>query len=654
MTAIVFALATSFLLFGNPFISLIIFVSFIFFNLHKRNKIILFLCTIIYCFLVNFFARNIFTYTIDKVMVVVDVKDNYIIVQNFFHKFYVSISNNTYEVGDIIALKGETLRLKMHAIEGHFDFQNYLEHKGIFFEIKNYEIEILINSFFPKRKILNNWLEPYSAQSKDFIRSFVFGLSRGEFLKEYSNTSIAYFLGLNNYLLTTLFFGVNALMRKLTKKSEIVTLLVLMPYLLFVYDKTCFLRLVVYLFVFAFLKEKYQLNYENCLKIIFVIYIVISPFNVFNEGLMLPLLLSFLLKFIKQFKARKILKTILIYITFSLVGIVKENILTIFAPLYRIMILPIIFVFYLFSFFSVSFESLIVFHHRWSVALLKTFDFLLYFDLKIYLYPDIISPTIACILFMVVLFGFYINHKKIIEKCSILFCLSITILATNIHNYIFDYVCFLDVGQGDCALLIHKNKGLLIDTGGLLYEDLATTTLIPFFNKFHLKNIDTVICSHSDFDHIGALNSLKEHFLVERVLSKKEDFPFNFYGIQIYNLNNYEAQDNNDTSLVNYFSFMNKNFLFLGDASANIERKIIQEYDLSDVDIVKVSHHGSKSGSCQELLQEIKPCIAIMSLGFKNIYGFPNEEVLTRFKENNIEVHRTDEEGTIIYKKISI
>ena len=230
--------------------------------------------------------------------------------------------------------------------------------------------------------------------------------------------------------------------------------------------------------------------------------------------------------------------------------------------------------------------------------------------------------------------------------------LTLTILSLPINNYVYDYLYAIDVGQGDCSLIVHKNKTILIDTGGLTYEDIASTTLIPFFKKVHVNKIDYVICSHSDHDHIGALDSLKQLTKVKTIINERNQFPLNVDGLIFENLNNYDYKNENDSSLVNKFTFIGLTFLYMGDASTAIEKKIVRDYDLSDVDIIKLGHHGSSTSTSEELLDATTPKEVIISLGHNNYYGFPNKVVLERLNKRNIKIRRSDIEGTIIYKKL--
>ena len=120
------------------------------------------------------------------------------------------------------------------------------------------------------------------------------------------------------------------------------------------------------------------------------------------------------------------------------------------------------------------------------------------------------------------------------------------------------------------------------------------------------------------------------------------------------NLNVYESDDENSSSLVLYLSLLGKNFLFMGDAPKEIEKQIIQDHPDLRADILKIGHHGSKTSTAEEFLDVIQPQEAIVSCGKKNGYGHPHASVLSLLSSRNIKIRRTDEEGTIIYRGLVV
>ena len=141
------------------------------------------------------------------------------------------------------------------------------------------------------------------------------------------------------------------------------------------------------------------------------------------------------------------------------------------------------------------------------------------------------------------------------------------------------------------------------------------------------------------------------NFKIDNVIYGSTFDEYKINGLIFKNLNNYQiGYEENENSSVIYFSFLNTNFLFMGDAPISIEKKIMNDYSSLDIDILKVGHHGSKTSSSYEFLKYINPQEAIISVGKNNYYNHPDKIVLTYLNDLNIKIRRTDEEGSIIYK----
>ena len=104
----------------------------------------------------------------------------------------------------------------------------------------------------------------------------------------------------------------------------------------------------------------------------------------------------------------------------------------------------------------------------------------------------------------------------------------------------------------------------------------------------------------------------------------------------------------NDNSNVIYTELNGYKFLFMGDASSTTEREILNKYNLPDIDVLKVGHHGSKTSSSVKFINDINPKYSIISVGKNNRYGHPNKEVLENL--NNSKIYRTDINGSIMFK----
>ncbi len=118
-------------------------------------------------------------------------------------------------------------------------------------------------------------------------------------------------------------------------------------------------------------------------------------------------------------------------------------------------------------------------------------------------------------------------------------------------------------------------------------------------------------------------------------------------GLQIQNITK-SMNNENDNSCVIYTELNNHKFLFMGDAGIEVEEDLIEKYNLYDIDALKVGHHGSKTSSSKEFINEINPKYLIISVGKNNRYGHPNSNVLENL--DNSKIYRTDDDGSIMFK----
>ena len=107
------------------------------------------------------------------------------------------------------------------------------------------------------------------------------------------------------------------------------------------------------------------------------------------------------------------------------------------------------------------------------------------------------------------------------------------------------------------------------------------------------------------------------------------------------------SDDVNEHGLLIRGDYGDFDFLVTGDAGSGVERLLSSAYKLGDMELLVVGHHGSRSSTCAELLDRITPEAAVISVGANNAYGHPSEEVLARLEERNIDVYRTDLDGTV-------
>ena len=232
----------------------------------------------------------------------------------------------------------------------------------------------------------------------------------------------------------------------------------------------------------------------------------------------------------------------------------------------------------------------------------------------------------------------------------------------------------IDVGQGDSILIQTPNsKNILIDGG----DDNSHYIVSNYLKKQNVKNIDYIIATHFDSDHVGGLDNIIDKFNVSNIYAPNYETDTLSYKNLITSCSNknlnlqylskgdfisiednlnlevlspsYIQEENNLNSIVFRIDYKNKSFLFTGDAENNNELNILNSYNLNDIDFLKVGHHGSSSSTTEEFLKEVNPDVAVISCGYKNQYGHPHKSTLDTLEKNNVLTYRTDLLGNIVF-----
>ena len=166
---------------------------------------------------------------------------------------------------------------------------------------------------------------------------------------------------------------------------------------------------------------------------------------------------------------------------------------------------------------------------------------------------------------------------------------------------------------------------------------------IDLVNKFKVKQ---VIFNNDEYNNLEL--ELIKQLQLNNIMYYQGVKELNINNNKLYFLNNKIYDNENDNSSVIYTELNNHKFLFMGDAGVEVEEDLIEKYNLQDIDVLKVGHHGSKTSSSEEFINNINPKYSIISVGKNNRYGHPNKEVLENLKKSKI--YRTDKEGSIMFK----
>ncbi|MBI5019842.1 MAG: DNA internalization-related competence protein ComEC/Rec2 [Ignavibacteriales bacterium] len=304
-----------------------------------------------------------------------------------------------------------------------------------------------------------------------------------------------------------------------------------------------------------------------------------------------------------------------------------------------------------------------------------------------YAFSDLRLQTIDAIyfyIFIVVIFNFYkkgLRGKLAIVTLILLNVMMISSLISTLKEKPLR-VTFLDVGQGDAIYIEYpEGSNMLIDAGPRTFNiDAANRFILPLLKYRQVQKIDRLVITHPDADHLGGVPSLLRQIPVSQIYESSmkcsstlcEEYisltdslglnrkiihrGMNLYSsstVRVYTVSPSDSGiDNknvNNASIVLRIIHKNNSLLLMGDAEKEIDKNVTKIYGgWLKSELLKVSHHGSKTGSTDELLEYIKPSSAIISVGKYNKFGHPSPTVLNRFKERSITTHRTDIDGAII------
>ncbi len=643
-------------------LALICFLIFLLFKKIKNKKVFIVSIALIGIGLAIGNIRLTVKNSDNLIALVTKKEDNYIILKTFKEKFYC-YTKEDIKLYDIIKIDGYFDELNFKEYESSFSFTNYLnKNQNVYrsFKITHYEIifDCPIDFISYKEKVLNRFS---TYEAKEFVNSLLFGESDNEsLLKETSsNLMITNLLSASGLFLNFILYGLSNIYYLFSerKTSRILSLITLLPFFFFNIYRFNFFRVLTLFIVNVLIYDKRkELDKFNITNFVYLIFLLFSPSLIYSPGFYLPLLMSFIFKFSNlalksESKIIKAIKTkILVCFSFLPYSINSYGGFNVFSLIFNYtftFIFKFLFLIAVLSFYGIYigiFDDIYIFFYKMLISI--NFN-----KVDIYL-PKLNSYLLVIyyLLFFIFIYFKEINFNKFIYLSGITFLSLLLIYCLPIKNLMTFKVSYINVGQGDSTLVRIKDKAFLIDTGGIKNYDLATNSLIPYLKRERIYKLEAVFITHYDFDHYGALESLKENFEIKNIYDYNATFPIRIGNIEINNLNTYqEAFDENDKSLVLDLNFKDNRFLFMGDATTKVENYLVKNYDLK-ADFLKLGHHGSNSSSSLEFLKEVDPEVGIISCGKNNSYGHPDSDVINRLKYLDIEIRRTDLEGTITYE----
>ena len=596
-------------------------------------------------------------------------------------------------VGSTIKAKGEFSEPLDNTIPNTFNYKKYLYNNRVYriFKIDSYELSNKVNIFYT----VKNWIIKRVNQHeilKPYLKTFVLGDKRSLELDEYANfqkNGISHLLAISGMHISLFSALISFVLNKLhLNKNKIfwITFSVLCFYGFLTSFPASIVRALVFM-LFLNLNRIMEIKLGNtkCLMLCLCSIVFVNPFYLYDLGFLYSAITIFSIllcsNYIKGNYIAKTFKVSLIAFVFSMpitiynfyeVNLLSPFINILFVPLVSFCVYPILLMCLIFPLLTPIgnlFINILELCNKVCGSL----------NIGLINIPKISLIIVFMLYFF--LFAFVLTKRKMFVFLTIII-LSFYKIYPLLNDNTFVY--FLDVGQGDSSLMImpYKREVLMIDTGGEVsfeqeewaiktrnYSKISNT--ITFLKSLGINKLDKLILTHGDYDHMGEAIKLVENFRVGKVIFNcgefnnleqnlkkvldKQKIPYyscvkelNINNNKLYFLNNKDYGDENNNSSVVYTELNNYKFLFMGDAGKIVEEDLIGKYNLQNIDVLKVGHHGSRTSSSEKFIAEIKPEYSIISVGKNNKYGHPNKSVL--YNLNDSKVYRIDQVGSIKFK----
>ena len=408
-------------------------------------------------------------------------------------------------------------------------------------------------------------------------------------------------------------FGLYFLLRKIFDKNKYLSL-----FLLFIYSVFFDFELKLLFLIIDFILSFFEVDNINNLSIKIIVITLIDIKLFLNYSILLTLIFSFIYKS-NYYKSK------------FLIGLVQSfffgqvNILSCLVYNWYLNIRIFMFIISLLSFVCPLLLPI-------YLIVMKVLSCI------IYIFLISIRGKISIITLMILLISYLFGIRKDYQLYLLLLMCLLTL------NNPIKHVTFIDVGQGDATLISNLNYKILIDTGSAYNYHKLKKTLY----EEGVYTLDYLLISHNDEDHCGNVDNLMRDFKIKKTVYDKydiayKDLYFNCLDVGIFD-------NDNDNSVVYYLDINDYSFLFTGDISKNVERLIVNRYAIDKVNCLKVSHHGSATGTSSYFVGKILPDYAIISTNGK--YNHPHKETLDTLNSYLVDTLITKELGNIKFNFI--
>ena len=594
---------------------------------------------------------------------------------------------NNIAIGKTIKLNGRLESPLKNTIPNNFNYKKYLYNEKIFylFAVDSYKI-IKENNFLDKIK---DFLikRAYTLENGDYLLVLVLGdksMISSDIYNNYQTNGTSHLLAISGSHVAVLLTIFSFLLKKVKDIPKLIILSIILLFFGFLTNFQAAVCRAIFFFIINQINKIGNFNYSNLQVLFFTAFImlIINPFVIYDLGFIYSFIIcGGIIYYSDKITGNyfiKMLKLSTISFLFSLpisacinyeVNITSILINMLFVPWISVIVFPLAIITFIFPFLNGFL----------SITLTIT-NFLNNLFVKFSLFINI-PKTSFILIVLLFIFIVLLKHNKKFLGCILVLLLVIKALPKLDSNY---YIYYLDIGQGDSTILIspYQKDVVMIDTGGkITYETEAweksnktynlSDNTIKFLKSLGITCLDNLIITHGDFDHTGEAINLVNSFKVEKVIfncglyndlekelikvldKKKIKYyscirELNIDNNKLHFLQTKEYDNENDNSNVIYTELNGYKFMFMGDASGITEKEILNKYNLPDIDVLKVGHHGSKTSTSLEFIKHTTPKYAIISVGRNNRYNHPSKEVLEILKSTKI--YRTDKDGSVVFK----
>ena len=617
----------------------------------------------------------------------IHVRNKETIIGNYYfnNKDENDIGTNI-NLGDTVIIYGKLEKPHNNTVPNLFNYKKYLYNNDIFYLMNIDEVKKIKNNtsivYYIKNKLINriNKIE----KSGSYVKTFVLAINEinDSVKNSYQYNGISHLFSISGMHITLFATFLLFLLNKISYNRYFnygIVNLFLVFFMILVGFTPSSVRSVLMFVLFSFNKVfNLKIKSLDIMLILLMILLLVNPYYLYSVSFLFSYTISIgiiiankSIKKIKNKTLRNLYISFLCFI-FSLPICInyfnQVNFLSIILNLFFIpLVSSIIFPLSILCLFVPSLDGILYIF----IAIMERISLVVAnISISVINFPKI-NILLIILYYSMVLVSLYKPKVYVIVALLIVFFKNIRYFDNNLE------VLFFDVGQGDSILInLPNNMGnILIDSSGdsMNFEDSNNVVkkTIPYLKTIGVDKIDYLLLTHGDFDHMGEAINLVNNFKVEKVIFNcgpyndlekelikvldKKKIPYyscikelNIDKNKLYFLNNKDYGNENDNSNVIYTELGGYKFMFMGDASSTTEHEILSKYNLPDIDVLKVGHHGSKTSSSKEFINSINPKYSIISVGKNNRYGHPNDSVLDNLDKSKI--YRTDIDGSIMFK----